>query len=292
MKPEDIIQRYMNLPKFMYLLQTHSLFLPKISIFDDQLEGGLTARDYLETSNDAAILDLAINGFFSVSGETSESREQRLEKANIIEKQLHERSFSTPFGSHLCDDAQRIFPICREWLYVSCWHRSLHECSAMWQLYGADKNAICIFTTVDKLEKQLHRPDDIDTLVLRDAKYLNHASAKFDEDSLTPFLSKAFPFSFEKELRIVGFDSNTDLNCSDKNSLNGINVKVKSLEQLIDKIVISPNSDSWFLESIQSLCNEFKLNVEVQNSSLRTQRVETFYDAIEQLQKIKEIKQP
>lgn len=285
MKSEDTIQRYMNLPKFMYLLQENSLFLPKMSIFGDQLEGGLTARDYLKTSNEASELDIGINGFFPVVGETPESREERLNNANNIKKQLRERTFRTPFGIHRCDDAQKLFPRCREQIYVSCWHRSPYECSAMWQLYGEDKNAICIFTTVDKLEEQLHRPDSIDTLVLRDVTYLDHANAKFDEDKLAPFLSKAFPFSFEKELRIIGFDSSSDLNSSAENSQNGINVDVKSLPQLIDKIIISPNSDSWFETTIRKLCSKFGLAHAVQTSSLRTGRIESLYVAMEQLQK-------
>ena len=45
MESETVIQRYMNLSKFIYLLQNSTLFLPKMSIFDDQLDGGLTAID-------------------------------------------------------------------------------------------------------------------------------------------------------------------------------------------------------------------------------------------------------
>ena len=283
MKPENTIQRYMNLPKFMCLLQENSLFLPKMSVFEDQLEGGLTARDYLETSNDSGHIDLAINSWPCI--ENTEQQEERLNNNKKQKKQLSERTFETPFGIHRCYDAQKLFPRCRELLYVSCWHRSPYECSAMWQLYGEDKNAICIFTTVDKLEEQLHRPDNINTLVLRDVTYLDHANAKFDEDKLTPFLLKAFPFSFEKELRIVGFDSHSDLNYSDGNGQTGINVKVKSLSQLIDKIIISPNSDSWFVATIEKLCRQFKLDVTVQTSSLRVDRIESFFVAMEQLQK-------
>ena len=291
MKSEDIIQRYMNLPKFMYLLQENSLFLPKMSIFEDKLEGGLTARSYLETSNDAKIFDLAMNYDSPAVGGESALRKVRLNNSTNIKKQLHERTFESPFGTYPCDDAQKLFPRCREWLYVSCWHRSPYECSAMWQLYGEDKNAICILTTVDKLNKQLIRPDNIDTLELRDVAYIDHANAKFDKDKLTPFLSKSLPFNFEKELRIVGFDSNLNLNDSDENNKKGINVEVKSLPQLIDSIIISPNSDSWFAKAIQKLCNEFKLDITVQTSSLRIERTENLFMAIEQLQKNDSTKQ-
>lgn len=59
---DSILQRYLDLPKFLSLLQSNSLFLSKMSKFDDQLEGGITANDYLTTIDDAPILDLALNG--------------------------------------------------------------------------------------------------------------------------------------------------------------------------------------------------------------------------------------
>ncbi len=59
-----------------------------MSIFDDQLEGGLTANDYLKKSNDADILDLSLNGFLPVSNETLKEREERLKNANSLVQQL------------------------------------------------------------------------------------------------------------------------------------------------------------------------------------------------------------
>ena len=58
---ESKIQRYMDLPKFLHLLETSKLFLSKISAFDDNLEGGLTRLDALLISGVAERLDFAIN---------------------------------------------------------------------------------------------------------------------------------------------------------------------------------------------------------------------------------------
>ena len=86
------IQRYMDLPKFISLLQTNSLYLAKMSIFEDALEGGLTATDYLKTSNDLARLDLAINGLRPVANEAEHTRTHRLENLLVHSQPLPQLS--------------------------------------------------------------------------------------------------------------------------------------------------------------------------------------------------------
>ncbi|MFM4677455.1 DUF2971 domain-containing protein [Aeromonas media] len=285
MEPKNVIQRYMNLSKFLYLLQNSTLFLPKMSIFDDQLEGGLTATDYLNKSNEPGILELTMN-FLPVYGESPEQREKRLNVNEFSKQKLDNAKFMTPFGEYLKSDIQTVFPKCREYLYVSCWHHSYFECSAMWQLYGAEKNSVCIFTSIEKLEQQIIHNELLDNLKLEDVNYIDHAKAQFGSNCLDPFLSKSLPFSFEKELRIVAFDSKTDLARVEQNEKAGVNIRIHSLPKLIDRVVVSPNSDSWFKDCIQKLCNEYGLGIEVEMSSLKRERNESFLGAMAQLQNI------
>lgn len=269
----------------MCLLQENALYLPKMSIFEDHLEGGLTAKDYLSTSNDTAILDTALNVSWPTADNTIENHKKRLEQADAIQQKLKIRTFETPFGVYKCDDIEKIFSQCREWLYVSCWHKSPHECSAMWSLYGADKNSVCIFTTEEKLLSQIQPGNSVNVITLKDVKYLNHGSDLLDKSNLAPFIAKALPFSFEKELRVVSYNPKKDLNISGRDNANGERLTIKSLSELIEKIVVSPKADSWFFESIQRLCADHGLNVEVKESSLRGNRIESFYDAFAQIQR-------
>ncbi|MCP1599906.1 hypothetical protein J2S82_001863 [Aeromonas caviae] len=285
MESKTVLQRYMNLSKFIYLLQNSTLFLPKMSIFDDQLEGGLTAIDYLGNSNEPDIFELAMASL-PVYGESAEKREKRLNSNNFVQQEIDNKKIITPFGEYLKSDVQSIFPKCREYLYVSCWHRSYFECSAMWQLYGAEKNSVCIFTSIEKLE-QLVIPNELfDNLKLEDVNYIDHAKAKFGSNCLEPFISKSLSFSFEKELRIVAFDSEINLGNVGVNEVSGINIGIRSLSELIDRVVVSPNSDSWFKDCVQKLCNEYGLGIEVKMSSLKRERNESFLGAMAQLQNI------
>jgi hypothetical protein len=283
MEHKNILQRYMDLPKFMYLLQREALFLPKMSVFDDQLEGGLTAKDYLSTSNDAAIIDNAMNGLWPSASETVDERSIRLEKANSTQIEIRQREFKTPFGVYKCEDIDKVFPRCREWLYVSCWHKSMYECSAMWSLYGGDNNSVCIFTTEEKLKSLIQASENIDRINLYDIDYIDHKKASLSDECLAPFLAKSLPFSFEKETRLIAYDSKVNLNSAVENNIKGIEISIGSLPQLIDKVVISPNADAWFSSSVKQLCEEKGLKIIV-DSTLRTERVDSFYGALKQFQ--------
>lgn len=284
MSTEDILQRYMNLPKFVYLLQKKSLFLPKMSIFDDHLEGGLTAKDFLKNSNDPPKFDLIVNEIFPPGNENQQERNLRKERIKEISDYIQQRTFQTPFGNYKCEDIETIFPRCREWIYVSCWHNSNHECSAMWSLYGADKNSVCIFTTAKKLFEQIQAPESINSLTLEKVAYIDHRDASLTENCLSAFISKSLPFKFEKEMRIVAYDSSLDLSVAEKNNLLGSNISIKSLNELIDKIIISPKADDWFIESVHEICSEYGITANIQKSSLSQTRVSDFYDAMIKIQ--------
>lgn len=284
MNTDDILQRYMDLPKFMYLLQNSSLFLPKMSIFDDHLEGGLTAKNYLLSSNDGAMLDVALNCFAPGTNETSEERSKRLELGKTVRKEIKQRTFETPFGLYQRDDIDELFPKCREFIYVSCWHKSSHECSAMWSLYGGDNNSICIFTTEEKLRTQIvDNGSNSNIIELEDVRYIDHKSDTLSGNALEPFLAKSLPYSFEKEARLIAYDPTLNLDSILVNEANGIKLTIRSLPELIDKVVISPKADAWFADSVKKLCDSKGINV-VTKSTLITERVGSFFSALEQLQ--------
>ncbi len=58
-----------------------------MSIFDDQLEGGLTANDYLKKSNDADILDLS-SMVFACQQRDIKGKRRATKNANSLVQQL------------------------------------------------------------------------------------------------------------------------------------------------------------------------------------------------------------
>ncbi|MGR6500855.1 DUF2971 domain-containing protein [Shewanella sp. Koi 1] len=257
-----ILQRYMDLPKFVSLLQTKSIYLAKMAAFDDALEGGLTVSDFFKVSNAPILFDLALNLACPVDNESQADREERATAARKAQNEIREKTFVTPFGVYQCDKAEQLFPICKQWLYVSCWHQSPHECSAMWKIYGSDKNSVCIFTTVEKLKASISPNNLFKNIGFRQVNYISHIEHEFSSDPISPFIAKSKPYTFENEFRVVAWNENVDLTENSVNSETGALLGVK-LETLIDKIVISPYSDPWFKNSVENLCNGFGISVDV-----------------------------
>ncbi|WP_146157128.1 DUF2971 domain-containing protein [Shewanella morhuae] len=280
-----ILQRYMDLPKFVSLLQTKSIYLAKMAAFDDALEGGLTVSDFFKVSNAPKTFDFAFNLAWPSYNESQDEREERSTAAHKAQNELRERKFETLFGVYQCDEAEQLFPICKQWLYVSCWHQSPHECSAMWKIYGSDKNSVCIFTTVEKLKASIATSNLFKNIDFREVNYISHIDHEFSIDPISPFIAKSKPYTFENEFRVVAWNENIDLTMSSVNSEVGALLGVK-LETLIDKIVVSPYSDPWFKNSVKQLCNELGVSVDVIDSEIRMEPIKGFYDALSHLDKL------
>ena len=111
------IWRYLDLPKFVSLLQTRRLYLARGDRFDDPFEGSLTLpdqarRDYL--------LSLA-------------------QKQGIDAERM----------------AQKVIPTLKKKTFIQCWHISDHESIAMWKIYSARGVGIALQTEVGRLVKSI-----------------------------------------------------------------------------------------------------------------------------------------
>lgn len=141
---------------------------------------------------------------------------------------------------------------------------------------------MCIFTTEERLRKVTLKTQNVDNLVFEDVLYINHRQAKYS-NSLDPFRSKAAAYGFEKEFRSIAWKNDATPLQHNINNLHGITTDEIHLNSFIDKIVISPFSDSWYADSIRSICAQYGVNVQVIESSLKSGRIDDFYQALESL---------
>lgn len=267
----------MDMPKFLSLLQSQSIYLSKMSCFKDHLEGGLTAADYLKVTIDAPLFDLAMNGFWPLSEPDKDNRDERLTQNEKVLDDINSSKFDSIFGPQLKTEAVEFFECAREWVYVNCWYQSKTECAAMWPLYGG-KNSVCIFTDVKKLISALSfdLPNISDASVRR-VEYIDHNTDFFEDSTFGPFISKSKPFSFEKEMRIVAWDKNCTPQTIGNNKLHGVSSNKIDLNSLITKIVISPVADSWFKKTVEDLCSSYNMNIQIVESELKSDRHRGFF---------------
>lgn len=134
---EQIVWRYFDLPKFVHLLESKSLFFSRLDLLGDPFEGSVTQADLTALSE----------SWWSMS-------EQSGMPVGIYSEdhRLRER-----------DPRHRIF--------VSCWHMSETESVAMWRIYADQIKGIAVKSSVKKLlahlpnEGRIRRVEYLDYLV-------------------------------------------------------------------------------------------------------------------------------
>lgn len=134
--------RYMHIDKFMSMINTYSLYFPKITVFQDIYEGVLTklSREEVYKTNllDKTNTPVKQDRKFTQQKDYMDSQSERgdytqtLEELHSFETVLHE------FSNHL--------------MFCSCWFQNDYESHSMWAEYG-DKSptAVAIQTTVGAL---------------------------------------------------------------------------------------------------------------------------------------------
>lgn len=144
--------------------------------------------------------------------------------------------------------------------YMSCWQMNDSECYAMWYMYCSSKNSVCVQTTESRFKASL--PDNI---AFNPVRYINYDDFDASIEKMSdPFFYKKQEFSFEKEFRAI------------VTNYDDMDVKKEFIEEkvdlncLIEKIIVHPESDSWFLNVIDGLCKKFGLNVEIIPSSMKS----------------------
>ncbi|PHS30185.1 MAG: hypothetical protein COA95_09820 [Methylophaga sp.] len=140
----------------------------------------------------------------------------------------------------------------RKYTFVSCWHQSEFESEAMWQLYSDKHKGIAIVTSREKLSNVLPENIEIDSV-----KYVDFNADKVELTALHFYKRSAF--EYEKELRAVVIDRN--------NSNSGIIVNAEPNEY-IEKIIVSPMAQPWFVDVVKSICTKYGCTFEVEESSL------------------------
>ena len=134
-RPSAKLWRYMDLAKFLSLLDESSLYFTRIDHFNDPYEGALGVA----TNEDAWI---------------KMEMQRRAPFVNLKEFKDDENDFEKEKKEF--DEYRRKIRTWRLNNYISCWHQSESESEAMWQLYSRDtQQGIAIQTTFERLYQAL-----------------------------------------------------------------------------------------------------------------------------------------
>ncbi|SEM72712.1 hypothetical protein [Nitrosomonas marina] len=229
LKPEDldgkaILWRYMDVAKFISMLEQNAIWLARADTVFDKHEGRFPVE--MQESINKAYQDFDDNDNSPVKD------------ANDFQEYLIKNTF------------------------ISCWHHNLQENMVMWEIYGKDKNAVAIQTTVDGIASNVN-PSVLcgHSLIFKDVTYNNADEVSGVLKYEDCFFRKRRHFSFEQEVRI-SLDTYSRYKPA-KRTPYGYKLPIL-LSGMIDKVVVHPDSLDWFFDVVTSVAKKYCLRAPVE----------------------------
>ncbi|WP_096086199.1 DUF2971 domain-containing protein [Agaribacterium haliotis] len=270
------IQRYMDLSKYMDILENQQLFFCNMNHFEDKLEGASTPLNEFFSSGGASELsNLVNNSLVSSFGknlnppDVIEAAQKRSEKHDKDKKNQNIKTVFGNIGTNKERTYRDILRAQKNWLDVSCWHlpESSRDNMAMWKIYGKSQQSICITTTFGKMLDALNIPDDIAVTVVR-VDYIDYENHYFQTSHrLNTFFHKHLAYKYENEARIIVYPSNQDPMKERTNSPFGTAIKLVG-NSFIDDVRVCPEAPEWFSKLIFSLKDRYNMRAEIGRSNL------------------------
>lgn len=240
-EPTDLLWRYMDLSKFIYLISKQELYFSAAKCFSDLFEG---AKGIAERKGkwDNFYLDFLKSALLTVP---------EANPARFTEEQLESEAHQ------LLDDLHSGGEASREHTFISCWHMNTFESEAMWKLYSRDTtNAIAIQTTYQRLYEALGEEPYIS---IGKVQYIDFSKSFTSINDA--FWYKQKSFDYEKEVRAV-------IQNPEKTGKLGISLPV-DIDLLIENLYVSPYASSWFYDVVQSVLEKYSLNKSILRSQMK-----------------------
>lgn len=234
--PDDtIIWRYLDFTKFVSYLTKKSLFFVRSDKLEDKFEGKYSRGN--------------------------------VEKWKRILTEKGENDISE-------SENVKVYNAFRMHVKINSWHMSKHESAAMWKLYLQSDMGLAIRSTFKRLKDCFHVHKDEESINIGKVKYVDYDKFKIPEGNLfNPFLYKRKSFEHEQELRAIILKFPPPEETTGKHILyvepKDIGIYISAdLNILIDEIVVSPTSPSWFKDTIKSVINQYALKKNIVDSDL------------------------
>lgn len=224
---DQLLWRYMDLSKFISMLENKAIWLARVDTVKDKHEGRFP--DEMKRTLEEFYKNPSLNEKSSIE--------------NIDD--FYDRLIKNTF--------------------ISCWHKNFDENMVMWEIYGKVNNSIAIQTTVIELKRCMTESKlNGHSFILQNVQY-QHSNQIFGELLYEDcFFIKRPHFSFEQEVRI-SLDTYAPKFESLKTPL-GYDLPIM-INDVISKILIHPDSQDWFLDVLTALIKKYNIKAPVLRGS-------------------------
>jgi hypothetical protein len=236
--PNIKIWRYVDFAKYVAMLQQKAVYFTRLDQFVDPYEGSLSKAAY----------------------ESIKSQAEKGEAEGTIPEKWRGRYFDLLMGN-----ARRA----RRSNYASCWHMGNEESEAMWRLYSTSGYAIAIQSEYSKLVNILPSHGFTGCFVGM-VRYVDHHIEEIPTGNIFyPIMHKRKSFEHEREVRAIIWrgDPGPDAAHLLDDYPKGISIQIE-LENLIEKVYISPLAPEWFAKSVEDITKMYGFGMPVNQSML------------------------
>lgn len=237
------IVKYLDLTKYISLLQRQSLFFCRLDKLEDHFEG-ITAKPNFE---------------------------KRVEFYKSLRDQLN--FFTVPFPDEkILEEVKKNYEFenkLKAINCVNCWNKKDDESAALWKIYSDFSKGIMIKSSISLLEKSLKDTDK--EIKLSEIHYLDYDKEIMpDGNTMYPLIHKHSAYAYEDEVRLiheVKSEAGFAYDWTKEEVQEGIYIKT-DLNTLIDEIVIGPYSPKWFFKLVEDITNKYGLSKKISKSKL------------------------
>jgi hypothetical protein len=241
--PDVKIWRYMDIAKYLSLLEKRSLFFTRADLLGDPFEGSLPS-----TQGQINIDDIV-----------------KVQAAKHLG--LNPDQIESPTSIHAG---------IRRNVFVCSFHMNDYESAALWSIYSKANQGVAVQSTFSRLIdcfKEYSR----NSILIGKMNYIDYNTEVIDvfKNTLFPIVHKRKSFEHEKELRAVVFypkefyreiSSNPPQGTYDSDS-RGIYVDV-DLNALIERIYVAPTTEPWINDLLISITQKYGIDKPIKQSSL------------------------
>ena len=237
------VWRYIDVAKYLSMLQSRALFFSRLDRLGDPFEGSLPRANI---ESDAAAME---EMFRSVPTLSDDEKRRRL---------VSIRESSGLLGRAMT-----------RWCAVNCWHINGHESAAMWETYARAGAGVAVRSTFDRLRRSFDQSPT--TVYLGTVEYIDYAADFIPPGNLfSRVLRKRKSFEHERELRAVvcqmgGSDQGLDFDYSPWEI--GLNIEI-DLQVLVERVHVSPTAPAWFAAVIRDATSRYGFDWDVTQSGL------------------------
>lgn len=264
--------RYTDLPKFLELLSTSTLWLSNAEV--------LAASDPYEGLPNA--LQFPHRMWSSIDKVPEQLRIQILDKSGSFDDPDPEKVFR---GWFMGQEQRCIMTqFGRRDYFINCWHAADVESTAMWKIYSEPGAGVALVTNGARLEEALSENEE--KVYLGAVQYIQSGYVEIgSRNAFDPLLKKRNSYAFEQEVRLVHWKTGDYHDPLSNFAWNDETMRFDDIVEdprplqpgialscdigaLVECIIVSPFAPAWYEGLIKRLSAKFGFSFPIQRSRL------------------------